>query len=243
MQAWKSALIERAEEVVKRARAGGADVAEAVLRQGSHLSAKVRAKAPELVSEADSAALGLRVMRGQQVAVAHSSDLSPHGLETLVADALELASLTEPDPHAGPPAPEALARDLSGAEMCAREEALALFDDPTAQLDGDVCLQQALQAETAAYDFDPRITHSEGATFARISGAMALVTSGGFAGAGRGTYASLVVQPVATDASGVRRTGHHWSAKRHCQDLQSPSAVGQEAARRTVAILGQILDA
>jgi PmbA protein len=89
--------------VVDRARGAGADVAEAVVGEGSHLSTKVRMREPELVEEAGSRGVGLRVMVGQQVAVTHTSDLSDAGLRRLVEDALELARLAQPDPSPGPP--------------------------------------------------------------------------------------------------------------------------------------------
>jgi PmbA protein len=71
-----------------------------------------------------------------------------------------------------------------------------------------------------------------------MSGASALVTSGGFRGASRGTYSSLSVHPVADDADGKKRSGHYWTAKRHAAEMESANAVGAEAARRTLAKLG-----
>jgi len=66
----------------------------------------------------------------------------------------------------------------------------------------------------------------------------ALVTSGGFTGSDYGTYASVVVNPVADDEGGKKRSGYHWSASRHYADLEDSQAVGEEAARRTIAQLG-----
>jgi PmbA protein len=64
------------------------------------------------------------------------------------------------------------------------------------------------------------------------------VTSGGFRAARRGTYASIVVSPVADDADGKKRVGYYWSSRRHLSELMAPEAVGEEAARRTLAKLG-----
>jgi PmbA protein len=66
----------------------------------------------------------------------------------------------------------------------------------------------------------------------------ALVTSGGFAAASRGTFASLTVSPVVDDTDGKKRSGYHWTAKRHTRDLLPDAEVGKEAARRTLAKLG-----
>ena len=104
----ESRLIALGEQIVDRARKAGADVAEAVIGEGSHLSAKVRMREPELVEEAGSRSVGLRVMIGQQVAVSTTSDLTEAGIRRFVEDAIELARLSQPDPTAGAPDPSQL---------------------------------------------------------------------------------------------------------------------------------------
>jgi PmbA protein len=225
------ALLELGHSVVDRATAAGADVAEAGVHSGSHLSVKVRMGEPELVEEAGSRALGLRVMVGQRVASTYTSDLSEQGQRTLIEDALELARLSEADAFAGPPDPSDLSSESQWKD-------LDTFDDSVSRISADEALDRALQGERAAFDFDPRISNSEGASFTRARGVSALVTSGGFVGSDYGTYASIVVNPVADDEGGKKRSGYHWSASRHYADLEDSRAVGQEAARRTIAQLG-----
>jgi PmbA protein len=224
-------LIDMGQRIVEAARRAGADVAEAVVGEGSHLSTKVRLGEPELVEEAGSRSAGLRVFVGQQVAVSSTSDLSAAGLGRLVEDALELARLSQPDAFAGPPDPALLSK-------ASEHVSLDLFDPEIERIDGATALAHALRGERAALDFDPRIKNSEGAEFSRASGARALVTSGGFTGHTVGTYASLTVSPVVDDEGGKKRSGHHWTAKRHLKGLLSDEAVGQEAARRTLRKLG-----
>lgn len=218
-------------QVVERARKAGADVAEAVVSEGSHLSTKVRLGEPELVEEAGSRAVGLRVMIGKQVAVSFTSDLTEAGVTRFVEDAIELARLSQPDELAGPPDPSLLSRREDHPD-------LNLYDASIHDIDGAEALAHALAGEKAAREADARITNSEGATFSRASGARALVTSGGFAGVSRGTYASLTVNPVADDADGKKRSGYYWTARRHKDGLLADDEVGREAARRTLAKLG-----
>lgn len=224
-------LIALGERVVSKAKAAGADVAEATINEGAHLSAKVRLGEPELVEEAGSRSLGLRVIRDQCVAVTYTSDLSEQGLSALVADALELADLSHPDEFAGPPEASLLSRRDQHPD-------LQLFDPEVQSIDAKAALAMAIAAEKTALDSDPRLQKSEGATFTRQAGASALVTSGGFVGGSRGTYASLYVNPVAVDTDGKLRSGSHWSARRHLSELEDPEAVGREAAKRTLAKLG-----
>lgn len=224
-------LLEVADGVVAAARKAGADVAEATVRGGSHLSTKVRLREPELVEEAGSRSLGLRVMLGQQVAVTYTSDFSAAGRARLVEDVIELAKLSQPDPFAGPPDPSKLSKPEQHVD-------LDVYDPKMDALTAAEALVRAKDGEDAALNYDPRITNSEGATFTRASGESVLVTSGGFRGTTRGTYASLVVSPVADDADGKKRSGYHWAAKRHLAELEEARGVGEEAARRTLRKLG-----
>ncbi len=228
---------ETAQGTVERARALGADVAEAVVQRGQHLSTRVRDRAPELVEESGSRSLGLRVMVGQRVANTHTNDLSPEGVQRLVEDAVELAKLAEEDPFAGVPHPSELCRP---GELCQPKNLgdLDLYDAAVSSVDGEIALASALEAEEAAFSEDPRITNSEGASYGRVEGASTLVTSGGFVGSVQGTYASLSVRPVAEDGDKVKRTGSYWSACRHLGDMIPNGEVGRLAAERTVRKLG-----
>ncbi|MFO0571666.1 MAG: metallopeptidase TldD-related protein [Polyangiaceae bacterium] len=219
-----------AAELVEKARARGADVAEATARAGWELSAKVRLGQPELVEEAGHRGVSLRVIKNQRVAVTSTSDLSADGIERCIGDALMLADLSEPDPFAGPADPAELARPPFAD--------LDLYDPTVESITADEAVERATAAEQAALDFDRRITLSEGATFSRTMGQSARVLSTGFSGTQRGSYVSIVVSPVAEDEGGKRRRGHHWSARRHLAELESPDSVGREAARRTLAKLG-----
>ena len=225
------ALVDLGHSVVRRAVDAGASVAEAGVHSGSHLSVKVRMGEPELVEEAGSRALGLRVMVGQRVASTYTSDMSESGQRTLIEDALELARLSEPDEFAGPPD----SSELSSQSQWAN---LDTYDEGVSEISTEEALDHALRGERAAFDFDPRITNSEGASFTRARGVSALVTSGGFAGSDYGTHASIVVNPVADDEGGKKRSGYYWSAARHYADLEDCKSVGAEAARRTIAQLG-----
>lgn len=224
-------MLELGADVVSRAQKLGATVAECTVHDSAHLSAKVRLGEPELVEEAASRAVGLRVMIGQNVAVTYTSDLTKGGLTRLIEDGIELAKLSQPDPFAGPP-------DAASLSTTAQHRELDLFDPEVDRVDAAEAVRRATAAERAALDFDPRIKNTEGGTFTRVSGASVLVTSGGFQGASRGTYASVVVSPVVDDEGGKKRSGYYWSSRRHLSQLESEREVGIEAARRTLRKLG-----
>jgi PmbA protein len=224
-------LLELGDRIVAMATKGGATVAECLLRSGAELSARVRLDKPELVEEAAHRSAGLRVMKGKQVATTSTSDLTEHGVHRFVSDALELVELAQEDPFAGPASPELLSDPAKAPD-------LDLFDPKGGSVDAAQAIDIAKEGERAARGFDPRISNSEGATFSRTAGGVALCLSSGFRAAYRGSYQSLSVVPVAEDEGGKKRRGFHWTAKRFLDELEDPRKVGEEAARRTLRKLG-----
>jgi PmbA protein len=226
-----SSALETGDRVVAMAMKRGVTVAECVLRFGAELSTKVRLGKPELVEEAGHRSIGLRVMKGKQVASTSTSDLSDAGIDRAVTDALELVEISQEDPFAGPADPKLLVEP-------ARAPDLELYDPAGGELDAAKAIVIATAGEDAARAFDPRITNSEGATFGRNAGGVAVVLSSGFRAAYSGSYQSLSVVPVSNDEGGKKRRGYHWTAKRHLAELDPADEVGREAARRTLRKLG-----
>jgi PmbA protein len=218
-----------AEQMLAYAKKAGADGAEVLVRDGTELEVKVRLGEPELVKEAGSRALGLRVLRDHRAAVTYTSDFAPAAMERFARESVELASLAEPDELADLPSRDEMARDLP---------ALDLWDDAALSLDVAEGIRRARIAEDAARKLDARVTNSDGASFGRSVGAAALATSAGFSGSNRGTHVSLSVEPICDDADGKKRNGSYWTGGRFASSLLEPEVVGVEAARRTLAKLG-----
>jgi PmbA protein len=230
MPSEEAALELLATSLVDRAMKAGADVAEAKANSGWELTVRVRLGEPELVQEAGHRGVALRVMKGGRVALTSTSDLTANGLTRVITDAMELVELSEMDPFAGPAKKELLSSPPYPN--------LDLYDPAMESVDAGRALEIATEGERAALGFDPRLTLSEGGSFSRVTGRSALALSSGFLGVTRGSYASLVVSPVALDLGDKRRRGHYWTARRHLAELETPEAVGVEAARRTLRQLG-----
>lgn len=225
-------LRDQAQKCVELCRRAGADAAEVLVRDGSELTVKIRLGEPELVQEAGSRALGLRVFKDGRRAVTYTSDLRDQPLEAFVRESVALAALSEPDEFALAPDPSELATDVPD---------LDLYDERVGEVDAAWALKQCQLGEAAARGADPRISNSDGATWSRVVGATAFATSGGFVGGYRGTYASFYVEPICDDASEAtpkKRNGYWWTGGRYLSDLEDPEAIGREAARRTVATIG-----
>jgi len=223
---------ELAEKMLSLALAAGADAAEVLVRDGAELEVKLRMGEPELVKEAGSRGLGLRVLKDQRAAVTYTSDFSLAAMRSFAEESVALSRLAEPDPLAALPDRQEMARAIPE---------LDLWDESVLSIDVAEAMRWTKAGEKAALGSDARVTNSEGASFGRGIGASAFATSAGFSGAYRGSHASFVVEPVCDDTSdgaGKKRNGYHYTSSRFLDGLQAAEAVGVEAARRTVAKLG-----
>jgi PmbA protein len=218
-----------ATDVVKLAVKAGASDAEVVVREGDEFSVNVRMGQVETLKESGSRALGLRVFRGKRSASASTSDLTPDGIRQLVEGAMALSAVTEEDPFVGLPETE---------EFGAIKDDLHLYFEDVYSLPGPERIEWARRAEAAAMAADPRITNSDGGSFDAATGSKVLANSRGFVGSYRSSYAGVSAAPLAKDENGQMQRDGWWSSARRMGDLESPEAVGKEAARRTVRRLG-----
>jgi PmbA protein len=223
-------LLELASNVVKRALAAGATDAECTVAEGEEFSASVRMRELENLKEAGSRGAGVRILIGRKTGSSSTSDLSPEGIEWLVKAAIELADVTNEDPHAGLP---------DAGEMGAISGDLRLFSPDVALLETGLKIETARRAEDAALSADPRIFNSEGASFDSHTGRHIFVNSRGFAGEYRTSYCSLSAVPVAREGESMERD--YWdSLARGFSGLEPPEQVGRAAAQRALRRLNPV---
>ena len=223
-----SDVIEIARELVSGALATGARAADAVVAASDGLAVGVRLGEVEKLKRARQRRAGLRVFVGDASAIASTADLSRDGLAELAREAVALARLTAPDPHAGLPDPADLARETPD---------LDLHDPAVERVEPEQAIAWAREAEAAALAAGSEITNSEGAEFGSDAGEVAYASSLGFAGGYAGSHASLAVVPVAT-RDGLMQRDHWYTTHRKLAALDRAAEVGREAARRTLRRLG-----
>ena len=222
-------LREVAQDLVRRAMAGGATAAEAVVREGDEFSTLVRLGQVETLKESGSRAVGVRVFFGKRAANTYSSDFSREGLDRMLNSALALAKITSEDPFGGIPEPEQLGQ-LTGD--------LDLYHEDVYSLPGAERIDYARRAEKAALDFDPRIKNSEGGSFDAATGHKVLANSHGFLGEYRRSYCSVAAIPIAQDDKGAMQRDYWFSVSRNLAHLEPAEQVGRVAAERTIRRLG-----
>lgn len=217
--------IDRAADLVARARTAGADAADAVYSGSASIDIGIRLGKLEDAGRSEGEEIGLRVFVGGRSASVSSSDLSAAALDALAERAIAMAREAPEDPWAGlAPAERLMTDTLPDLDICDSNE------PPPATLKA-----LALEAEDAARSVRG-VTNSEGAGASFGNGGFALATSTGFARGYRGTHASLYASVLAGEP-GAQERDHDAHSARFFADLESPEAIGRRAGERAVARL------
>jgi PmbA protein len=179
-------------DLIRQARAAGADAADAVLVNGTSLSVASRQGKIEHLERSEGRDLGLRVFVGQRAAIVSSTSLDPAGFAALVERAVAMAKVVPEDKFAGL------------AETWAPPDGTDLdMADPAEPLP-DVLAARAAAAEEAAFSI-PGVTNSEGAEAGYGRNEIVLVTSAGFAGRRVGTSHSISATALAGSGTDMQR--------------------------------------
>jgi PmbA protein len=215
-----------AQDVVQSAMRAGAAEAEVFLQTGEDFHVSVRKGDVETLTQAGSKGLGLRVFVDKRLAFASTTDFDKDTLGDMVKTTVQLAKAANRDRYNGlPEVGQGVATDLK------------LYDASIAKLPADTKIEMAREAEKAAFDYDPRITNSEGGSFASDSGTRVIANSNGVLYSNRGTSCDITAVPIA-EQDGQMQVGYYYTAGRFLNQLESPSEVGRLAGKRTVEKLG-----
>ncbi|MCB2100132.1 MAG: TldD/PmbA family protein [Rhodobacterales bacterium] len=216
-----AAVLERLTDLIAKARAAGADAADAVRIDGTSLSMACRLGETETVERSEGQDLGLRVFVGRRQACVSSSDFSDTALDELVARAVAMAKAVPEDPYCGLADPDQLATGTVDLDM----------NDPTDSTpDGLAALAAA--AEDAARAV-PGVTNSEGAEASWSRTRVAIAASNGFARIYARTSHGLSASVLAGEGTGMERD-YDYTAAVHGADLRSPDEVGRTAGEKAV---------
>ncbi|MGA2565950.1 MAG: TldD/PmbA family protein [Pseudolabrys sp.] len=217
----QTALTDRAERLVKAARAAGADAADAVAVRAMSLSIEVRDGAVEESESAEGDDLGLRVLVGKRQAVVSTNDTASDGSAALAERAVAMARAALEDKYAGLADEALLAHDFPELDLI----------DPDLPTVGQ--LEAIARAAEAAALAVKGITKSGGASASAGIGGMVLVTSHGFRGAYLGSSYSISMTAIAGTGTGMERD-YDYSSVRHAADLDRPEKIGRTAGERAI---------
>ncbi len=220
----QSALLDRAERLVKAARAAGADAADAVAVRGVSVSVEVRDGAVEESESAEGDDLGLRVLIGRKQAVVSTNDMAGDGFAALAERAVAMARVAPEDKYAGLADASELAKSIPDLDlMDGRMPAVAELE----------AMARAAEAAGLAVK---GVAKSGGASASAGIGGMVLVTSHGFTGAYLGSSHGVSMTAIAGEGTGMERD-YDYSSVRHLADLEDPATIGRTAGERAIARL------
>jgi len=213
-----------ARHVVDRAKKQGATAADAFLREDETFGVTVRRAEVERLKEAVSRSLRLRVFLGNRTATAQTSDLSPDRIDQLVDETVAMAHLTSVDESGGLPDEDAYPTEVPD---------LRLADPEWANLLPEQRIDLVRRAEAAAFQTDPRITNSEGASFESERSRTVLANTMGFIG-GYETTAGYLTTVAIAESNGSMQQDYWLSVTRYRDRLESPEDIGRRAAQRAL---------
>lgn len=214
-------LLDMAQAALDKAKACGADAADAVIFGSESTNAGWRVGALEDVERSESQDLGLRVFVGRSSASVSSTDFDMDSLDQVAERAVAMARVAPADPHGG------LAEST---QLCPELTDLDLYDPSTLSADDLAAL--AREAEEAALEVDG-VTNSLGASASFGTSEIALATSDGFAGTYRGSSFSVSCSVIAGQGTAMERD-YDYSHVLHLEDLDAAGDIGRRAAKRAV---------
>jgi PmbA protein len=224
---------EIAMQALERARAIGADAADAVVAASDSIETRVRGEEIDFVVQSRQRTLGLRALvrgtRGTRSAITSTSDLSREAVLRLAEETVALARATAEDPAAGLPE-GGFARDADAAEL-----ALCAPEDRSVSVEARI--EDARAAEAAARARDPRIANSEGSQAASAFRRVVYGNTAGFLGDYETATHSLSCEPIASENGSMQRDAW-FSVARRLAALEDPAALGRRAADRALRRLG-----
>ncbi|MGF1562142.1 MAG: TldD/PmbA family protein [Geminicoccaceae bacterium] len=213
------------EKVLELAAGAGADGCDAMVINAHGLSATQRLGELEMVESEESRRIGVRFFNGRRQAVVSGGDLSPDGLDRLIAQAAAIARELPEDRYCGLAEPDQLQSTPAGLET------------PTSAPPAiDRLIDRARACEDAALSI-PRITNSEGASASWSLERITLGASNGLRAAYERPRHSLGVSVIAS-ADGRMEVGYEYRSAVVEDDLPSPIKIGRDAATRASRKLG-----
>ena len=215
--------LELLSDLIRHAKAAGADAADAAVVGGTSLSVSVRLGKTEQLLRSEDRDLGLRVFVGQRSASVSSTSVDPAGFRAMAERAVAMARVVPEDPFTGL------------AEQARTPEPVDLDLDDKAEPDADALLERAKAAEAAALAVSG-VTNSEGADASYGRSELLLVTSAGFAGQTARTSHSISAVALAGEGTRMQRD-YDFSSAVHLSDLEDPAAIGRVAGEKAIARL------
>ncbi|MDR3615490.1 MAG: TldD/PmbA family protein [Candidatus Obscuribacterales bacterium] len=212
--------------VLEAAKKAGATDSFVQIVQSTSFSVDVRDGKFESTEDNDNFGVSFAAYIGKQSASESGHERSRTKLRELVERVVSTARLSPPDQYKGLPEADQMlaAKDLQDFD---------LLDASLTKVSRKKATELALRAEAAALAYDPRVTISNGGSYAQSRKTEYYANSRGFAAATHTGFCRLNVGVVAASGN-EKQTGGWGSSKRYFEDLDTPENLGRLAAQEAV---------
>jgi PmbA protein len=212
-------------ELLSLSKKYGATSAEAVISKSKGITVSSRCKELENIEFNQEGALGVSVYVGKNKGSASTADLSKTALEQAVKAAVDIAKYTSEDEFSGLVDKEELATDIQDLDLFHPHE-----------ITPEQAIEQCIEAEAAAFDFDDRITNSDGASLASYQGFKVYGNSLGFLEGYPSTRHSLSCSVISQDGGDMQRQ-YAYSVDREFDKIEAANVIGEKAANDAIRML------
>lgn len=206
-------------------RAGDGEQVEVVAIRSRDTEIRVYEGDVEQLSSAESAGIGVRVIRGHRQGLAYAGTLEEDALDEVLAEARENAAFGTPDEFLGLAEPDG----VEPVDLDLWREALGGYR-------ADAKVDLALELERAVRAADARVTAVKATDYADSMTEAALASSVGIRSSSRATTCYVSTSVLAADGEETQ-TGYGYSIGRQPGDLDVDRAAG-DASDRATRMLG-----
>lgn len=227
----KQELYDLATWGIATAKAAGAAASRIGISSARTVEISYRERKPENIKEASTKSLSLEIFVNGRYSSMSTSDLRKEALKDFIGRAVAQTKLLAEDPHRSLPDPkyyqgrqdvdlELVDPDYKSWNPESRHVFVKAIEDSCLDKGGD----KVISVEASTTD-----GYSESL----------IVASNGFDGYSESTYFTGVAQMTAKDEGDRRPADYGACVALHRKDLVRPEQIGDEAARRTLALFGQ----
>ncbi|WP_119299890.1 TldD/PmbA family protein [Dongia deserti] len=209
------------EDLLKRAKAKGAQAADCLMVRDTSLNVAQRLGKREKLERSEAQDLGLRVFVGKRQAIVSTSDLEPKVLDELADRAVAMARVVPEDEFCG----------LADPGLLVKAPVPLDLDDKAEPSEAELT-EMIARAEDAARAV-PGVTNSEGAEAGWGRVEVALAASNGLRGSYAGTRWGISVSVLAGEGTAMERD-YDYASVVFGENLPAPDALGKSAGERAV---------
>jgi PmbA protein len=202
-----------------------ADAAEVFLRSSKATTVEVKDQTVDAFDRASDIGAGLRVLVGDRMGFAFTTDLSDNGLRILAQAAITNALTTEPDPFFSLP-----------GKPAEPYHSLPVHDPDIVRLTEKEKIGRVMAMEREAFAVDSRVKRIRKASASFSESKTEICNSSGARVSYRSTACSSSIEVVAEE-SGESQAGSDFDVNRFYSKLEIEE-VGRRAARRALDLLG-----